>query len=284
MVTTDGEFGLKLMGRFSPRKILSLAVLLTVLGYLSAVGGLYAMQRTLLYNPGKNYQSPAAVGISDAQEVLIATPDGERLMGWYRQANAGKPTVLFFHGKSGTLSRRQSRWKLYAAQGYGILFFDYRGFGKSSGEATEAGLKIDALAAFDWLAAHQPAGEKIVLVAESLGTGLAVYVAAERPVAGLSLMAAYSSIVDVAAHRYWWVPVDMLIHDRFDTLPHAARVRAPLLSQHGDMDQTIPLKFGERLFETVTSAKQFVLRKGRGHNDFGAADFAAERRFIEGLQ
>ncbi len=124
------------------------------------------------------------------------------------------------------------------------------------------------MAAFDWLAAKQPVGEKIVLVAESLGTGLAIYVAADRPVAGVSLMAAYSSIVDVAAFRYWWVPVDILITDRFDTLPHAARVKAPLLVQHGDLDQTIPLKFGERLFEAVTSAKQFILRKGRGHNDF----------------
>ncbi len=260
-----------------------MAVLLAALAYLSVVGGLYAMQRTLLYNPGKNYQAPAALGITDAREVLIATLDGEMLMGWHRQADAGKPTVMFFHGKSGTLSRRNSRWKLYAAQGYGILFFDYRGFGKSSGEATEVGLKTDALAAFDWLAAKQPTGERIVLVAESLGTGLAVYVAANRPVAGISLMSAYSSIVDVAAFRYWWVPVDMLISDRFDTLPHAAQLKAPLLLQHGDMDQTIPLKFAERLFEEVTSAKQFVLRKGRGHNDFGAADFAVERRFIESL-
>jgi uncharacterized protein len=266
------------------KKSLQVFLTMLVVGYVSAVASLYVMQRPMFYGPDKNYRAPATLGISDAEEVTIVTPDKERLQGWYRAANAGQPTVLFLHGKGGNISFRANRWKNYSERAYGILFFDYRGFGASTGEATEAGLKTDALAAYDWLAAKGVLGENIILAGESMGTGLAVILATERPVAGISLMSGYSSIVDVAAQRYWWVPTRLLLTERFEILPHAVRLKVPMLAQHGELDQTIPLKFGQRLFAAIASQKQFELRKGKGHNDFGAEESAIEQKFFESLK
>jgi uncharacterized protein len=254
-----------------------------VCGYLAIVATLYVLQRPMLYNPGKDYQNSKTLALVDAQEISIETPDGEQLVGWYRPADVGKPMVLFFHGKGGTMSNRKSRWKTYVELGYGILFFDYRGFGDSSGKPTEIGLKTDALSAFDWLSVRNKTGKDIVLTAESMGTGLAVYVAAQRPISGVSLMSGYSSIADVAAARYWWAPVNLLLVDRFDTLPFAERIAAPLLLQHGEVDRTIPIAFSQLLFEHVAATKKFIVRKNLGHNDFGPDEMAIEQQFIESL-
>jgi uncharacterized protein len=254
-------------------------VLFVIFWYCLGVAALFAMQRPMLY-AGQNYKTPATLGI-DASEVIIATPDGEYLTGWYREAAAGQPTVLFMHGKGGTVSDRRHRWNAYADNGYGVLFFDYRGFGTSSGAPTESGLKTDALAAYEWLLTKIKNPKQIVLTAESLGTGPAVMVAAEKEVAGVSLMSPYSSIADVAAARYWWVPVRLLLRDKFEILPYAQRLKAPVLIQHGELDRTIPLHLGEKLFAAITSQKSLVVRQGLGHNNFGPSEYQIERKFID---
>ena len=152
------------------------------------------------------------------------------------------------------------------------------------GQATKAsGLLLDAMAAYDFVAARYPAG-RIVLWGESLGTGVAVALAAERPIGGLILDAPFSSAADIGAAAYPFIPVRWFIKDSFRSDERIGRVKAPLLVLHGEMDQIIPVRFGERLFTLANEPKQMVRFPSGGHvnlDDHGAPD--AVRAFLNGL-
>jgi fermentation-respiration switch protein FrsA (DUF1100 family) len=159
----------------------------------------------------------------------------------------------------------------------------YRGYGGSTGKPTEAGMLLDAAAAYDFAAARYPPA-RIVLWGESLGTGVAVALAAERPVGGLMLDAPFTSAADVGASAYPFIPVRLFIKDSFRSDQRIRRVRAPLLVLHGDMDGIVPVRFGERLFALANEPKQMVRFPLGGHvdlDDHGAPD--AVRAFLNGL-
>ena len=156
----------------------------------------------------------------------------------------------------------------------------YRGYAGSSGQPSERGLLLDAAAAYDFTTARY-AADKIVAWGFSLGSGVAVALAAEQPIGRIILESPYTSIVDVAASVFWFAPVRLLMRDRFRSDERIARVDAPLLVMHGGRDLTIAIAFGERLFELAKEPKQFVRFPEGGHNDldyFGAAEVA--RQFI----
>jgi fermentation-respiration switch protein FrsA (DUF1100 family) len=268
-------------GETNLKRLLSAIGLLLLIGYASAVVGLYFFQRPLLYRASKDYQSPQQLGLVDTQEITIPSTEGVFLRGWFRPPPPGQPIVLFLHGKGGNISTRVDHWRYYTSKNLGVLFVDYRGFGESTGTPTETGLKDDVLAAYDWLLAKHNSRQPIAVTAESLGTGLAVYLATKRHVVCVSLMSAYSSIAEVAAKRYWWVPTDALMKDRFEILPLAKDLTAPLLLQHGNADKTIPIAFALKLFEAFASEKKLIIRNGKGHNDFGPADWDVEYKFIQ---
>jgi uncharacterized protein len=268
--------------RFSPFRTTALLILFAVAGYIAMVASLYVLQRPLLYRASSGTPAPLAYGITEATEVTITSVDGTKLAGWYRAAKDGRPTILFFHGKGGHLGHRHNRWKTYSVQGFGILFFDYRGFGNSEGIQSEDGLRADSIAAYDWLRNQGVAAERIVLAGESLGSGLALLTAAERVVSRVSLMSGYSSIADVAAQRYWFAPVQLLISDRFDILPSARKIDVPVLLQHGELDRTIPIAFAEKLVDALKMNVTFVRLEGKGHNqDFGVEELEREITFLD---
>jgi len=241
---------------------------------------LYLRQDVLLFDARSDYQPPASLGLADAQEVRIATPDGEQLMAWYRPPDPGQPTLLFFHGKGGTISERPRRFAFYAAHGLGILFVEYRGYGASSGTASEAGFMIDAQASYDFLRGKGVAANDIVLVGESLGTGVAVMLAARVPSAALLLEAPYSSVVDVAADRYWYVPVRRLVRHEFNALGAIGNVHVPVLFQHGTLDESVPIGFSRKLFEAANEPKVFVEIPGANHMIFNEETWAREIDFL----
>ena len=141
----------------------------------------------------------------------------------------------------------------------------YRGSGNSTGESSELGLVTDAVTAYDWVRAQGYAENEVMVIGQSLGTGVAVQLAAQRPVAALALGAPYSSVVDVAAERYWYLPVRQLMLDQFLSDRFIAKVTAPLLVLHGVEDKTIPLRFGERLFAAANEPKKMQRIEGEGH-------------------
>jgi fermentation-respiration switch protein FrsA (DUF1100 family) len=240
-------------------------------GYFLFVALLYAVQRRLMYFPDPARALPVAASRT-VEQILLDTADGEKLVVWHVPPRDGRPVVLYLHGNGGNLSYRSERFRVLTEDGTGLVAVDYRGFGGSSGRPTEAGLRIDAEAAYAFTAARYPTA-RIAAWGESLGTGVAVTLAAQRPVGRLILEAPYSSTADVAAARYPFVPVRLLMKDQFRSDLRIAQVAAPLLVVHGVRDAVIPIVYGERLFALAREPKRFV-RFPEGHHEdldrFGA--------------
>jgi len=182
--------------------------------------------------------------------------------------------VLFFHGNGEVLAGRVSRFRGITADGTGLVALSYRGYAGSTGKPSEQGLLNDAAAAYAFTAArYKP--EQIVAWGFSLGTGVAVALAADHPVGKLILEAPYTSIADVAAPMFRLVPVHRLLRDQFHSDERIARVTASLLIMHGEKDPTILIRFAERLFALAREPKQFVRFPEGGHDnldDYGAIE------------
>lgn len=263
--------------------ILKWLALLVLLGYGGVCALLYFAQRAMMYFPDTARTPPAAAGLPTAEEVVLDTADGERVIAWHVPPRGDKPVVVYFHGNGASLAVRGARFNTLTRDGTGLLALSYRGFGGSSGHPSEAGLLRDAAAGYQFAAArYKP--ERIVLWGESLGTAVAIAVAAERPVARIILESPFTSAADIAASTYFFVPVRLLMKDQFHSDERIGRVTAPILVMHGDRDDVVPIRFGERLYALIRSPKRFVRLSGANHNDhdqFGAMEavrsFLAER-------
>jgi fermentation-respiration switch protein FrsA (DUF1100 family) len=224
--------------------------------------------------------APAAAGFPQAEDVTLDS-GGEKIIAWHVPPRGNKPVVLYFHGNGGSLAYRVARFRKIIADGTGLVALSYRGYGGSTGQPTEAGLIEDGRAVYAFAAARYPA-ERIVLWGESLGTGVAVALAAEKPVARVILESPFTSAADVAAAHYWFLPVRLLMKDQFRSDLRIARVTAPVLIMHGDADGIIPIRYGQRLLSLIPGRKRMIRFPGGGHNDlddFGAAGVAM--KFIE---
>jgi hypothetical protein len=268
--------------------VLRLLLILGAAAYLAILLYMYVQQRSLQYFPGREGTAPEQLGLSGVSEHRVATPDGETIVLWQAEPKPGHPTILFFHGNGGEISGRQDRMAFYQAQGFGALFVSYRGYGGSTGSISEQGFMTDALTAYDFLRARGVPPEKIAAVGESLGTGVAVQLAAQRPVAALVLEAPFTAAVDVAAEIYPWLPVRLLMKDQFISRDHIGKVKTPLLIIHGDADRVIPVKQGRALFAMANEPKKLVILSGESHDAIsGPEALSREAEFIRhalGLQ
>ncbi|WP_063694072.1 alpha/beta hydrolase [Bradyrhizobium stylosanthis] len=257
-----------------------IAILLVTV-YCAGLVVLYVRQREMLFPiPPVGRTAPGAAGFGEAEEHVLATSDGEKVIVWHVPAKPGRPVILFFPGNGDFLAGRIDRFKAMTADGTGLVALSYRGYAGSSGAPSEEGLLRDAAAAYAFTTARY-AADQIVAWGFSLGTGVAVAIASEHPVGKLILEAPYSSTVDVAAAAFRFVPVRLLMRDQFRSDERIARVTVPLLVMHGTDDLAIPIAFGERLFGLAHEPKQFVRFAGGGHDNldaFGAIETA--RRFI----
>ncbi len=240
-------------------------VMFGVTGYLALVLILFTAQRHLLYHTQGSLPSPEA----PMQAVSVPTADGHTLTAWY--APPRRPdglVVLHVHGNSGTIADRSHKAQRFLTAGFGVLWQEYRGFAGMPGHPTEDGLYEDGRGALRWLSeqAGVPAG-RVVLYGESLGTGVAVQLASETTPAALMLEAPYTSIPEVAARQYPFVPVRWLVLDRYDSLAKIARVTAPLLVVHGERDRVIPVGQAKLLFAAARDPKRLVLLPEAGHAD-----------------
>lgn len=239
--------------------------------YGGMLGYLYVQQRQLIYHPGRDIAPPAAYGLSGFTEHFTG-PDGAKLQLWVHPARTGFPTFVYFHGNASHLGNRSDKLAALAARGFGVVGLSYRGYGKSDGTPSEAGLFDDARAAIAYAQAElgvPPSG--MLLYGESLGSGVAVRMATERAVAGLVLEAPYTSVASRAAELYPYVPVKLLLKDHFDSLSRIAQLRCPLLVFHGELDDTIPVAHGRALLAAAPEPKDGVFFPQVGHNDFDNA-------------
>ena len=262
--------------------VLKWLVGLAALGYLGGLAVLFFAQRAFIFPiPQAVRTAPDAAGFPEAEEHLLTTDDGEKVIVWHVPANPGHAVVLYFHGNGDFLAGFFGRFRDIIADGVGVVALSYRGYAGSSGKPSERGLLADAAAAYAFTTARYSA-DRIVVWGFSLGSGVAVALAAEQPVGRIILEAPYTSIADVAASAFRIAPVRWLIRDQFRSDERIARVTAPLLIMHGARDPTIPISFSERLFALAHQPKQFVRFPEGGHNDlddYGASETA--RRFID---
>ena len=250
-------------------------------GYLALVALMYVAQRALMYFPEKFRTAPAAGRFTGSGRGRCSTPPTVKsVIVWHVPPREGSTVTLYFHGNGGALRYRVDRFRALTAQGDGFVALSYRGYAGSTGSPTETGIINDAHATYDFAVARYPA-DKLVLWGESLGSGVAVALAAERTVARIVLEAPFLSAADVAAGAYPFVPVHWLMKDQFRSDLRIDKVTAPVLIMHGDRDTVVPIASGQALYQLIKSPKRFVRIPGGGHENLGAfGALEAARKFV----
>lgn len=230
--------------------------------YLVAVGWLFLAQRRMIYPAPAVRMLRPADGYTD---VLLHTADGLALKAAYRAGRAGQPTLIFFHGNGDNLEGARTACRMLEPSGVGLLLVEYRGYGDNPGSPSEQGLYLDGRAALDWLMQRGIEERRIVLIGTSLGSGVATQLAVERPVGGLVLISAFTSLPDVAAQHLRYVPARLLVRDRYDNLSKMGAVQTDhVLVLHGWDDVLIPADHGEALARAKPGST-FTLVPGTGH-------------------
>jgi uncharacterized protein len=237
--------------------------------YLAALVFMAVEQRKFQYHPSGENVAPASVGLPAFSVRQIRTTDGENLTAWYAPPAEGRPLILYFHGNAGALGERSLRFQRLTATGDGLLAIAFRGYPGSTGSPTEEGLHTDGEAAWREARALGFEGRDIVVMGESLGSGVAVALASSHPVAAVVLDSTFPSTVDVAAARYWMFPVRWVMQDQFRSDLLIKNVRAPVLMVHGAADTVIPISFGEKLYALAAEPKKFVRVEGAEHLAMG---------------
>ena len=240
---------------------------------LSLVAGAWLFQGRLIYLPYGTPGSPAAVGLSGVEQVRLATDDGLDLDAWYvAPAVAGRRTaVLLLPGNAGNRSLRAPLAGRLARAGLAVLVVDYRGYAGNPGRPSEEGLALDALAAHRYLERRDDV-DRIVVLGESLGAAVAVRLAGQVTVHAVVLRSPFTSLADVGSLHYPFLPVRLLLRDRFDVLSGLRRVEVPVTVVAGTGDTIVPPELSRRV--AAAADAELVVVEGAGHNDpaLGAGD------------
>ncbi len=231
------------------------------LAYAAMVGGLYAVQDRLIYPAPQTRHAPAP---GFAAETLT-TDDGLALQAHWRAPTEGRQSIAFFHGNGGSLALAAQETQGFAAEGYGVLLVEYRGYGGNPGSPSEDGFYRDGRAAMAFLAKQGIVPARTVIVGHSLGTGTASQMAQEFAPAALILLAPFTSLPDAAAEAMPFVPAHWLVRGRFDNLAKVPGLELPVLILHGTADRVVPFTLGERLAKAAPRAT-FRAVAGSGHN------------------
>ncbi len=264
--------------------------------YVLVLLGFYFGQRALMYVPDRQRVDPASIGLTGVTERVLTASDGAKLITWQAKAQAptpenarvstalanqaAAPTILYFHGNAGNLASRGERIGRFQARGFNVLMLSYRSFSGSTGSPSEAANIADAELAYRTMRGDGVAARDIVIFGESLGTGVAVQLAAKHnDAAGLILDAPFTSMADAAAFHYPWVWARPFLKDRYDNAVHIRAVKLPILILHGEMDHIVPVAMGRKLAAIAGPAARLKTYPGGGHvnlDSYGAqTDIAA---------
>jgi hypothetical protein len=247
------------------RALLTVVVIVTLVAS-GLIALMWSQQRRLIYFPSPGPVPSAAAVLPTGRDVVVDTEDGIRLGAWYFPGRGG--AVLVCNGNGGDRSMRVELAVALNRLGLSVLLFDYRGYGGNPGRPSEEGLAADARAAQAWLAAQPEVGsDRIAYFGESLGAAVAVGLAVQRPPAALVLRSPFTSLADVGAVHYPWLPIRRLLLDRYPSIERIASVHAPLLVIAGDRDDIVPESLSRRLFDAAAEPKRYVVVPGAGHND-----------------
>lgn len=246
----------------------------------------WMFQQRLIYFPLGDVPPPSRVGLTHVEEVRLPTADGLMLNGWFLRSGSSVPgsTVVVFNGNAGNRAYRAPLATALQEHGVQVLLFDYRGYGGNEGTPTEAGLRADARAVRSYVVGRSDVdADRLIYFGESLGSAVAVALAAEHPPAGLVLRSPFTSLVKVGQFHYPFLPVQLLLRDRFSAIDDIRGVDCPVLVIAGDRDRVVPLDESRRLYDAVRSPKELVILEG-DHNDLellaGDMMVAAIMRFL----
>jgi pimeloyl-ACP methyl ester carboxylesterase len=241
---------------------------LLFVAYASIIVYMLSIETDLVYHPTRPDQEWQDKPTTSIQDITLHSQDGA-LHAWYCPVEKPDAVFLMCHGNAGNLSIRGQSLPTYAKRFRSAFFmFDYPGFGLSDGKPSEKGCYAAADAAYDWLInAKGFKPEQIIIAGESLGGAVAVDLASRRPCSGLILTHTFASLPSVAQRLYSWLPVDLLMVNRFASEDKIDRIHVPVFVAHGESDDIIPFSQAESLYAKVRSAKEFLLRPGKGHFD-----------------
>ncbi len=259
-------------------------VLMPVAGfYLLLLAALFLLQSCLIYHPDTPTRAivatPDSIGL-DFEPVKIPTEDGLTLDAWFVPAKNARGVLLFFHGNAGNISHRLESIRLFNRLRLSTLILDYRGYGQSEGEPSEEGTYRDAEAAWRYLTERRGISPKrIVIFGRSLGGAVAAHAAKGRDAGALILESAFTSVPDMAAQIYWFLPVRWLTRFDYDTEAALASVPIPVLVIHSPDDQIVPFAHGRALFAAARGPKRFLEING-GHN---TGFMQSEQKYLQGI-
>lgn len=263
-------------------KLLGLTLLASGGLYLLTVIILALFQRGMIYHPDPKRGDPAESGVPEMVPVPLRADDNWPVAGWYAPPKvSGKPTVVFFHGNSGTIASRAFKARVLLDSGYGVFLLEYRGYGGSPGRPSEKGLYADGRAAVSWLIARGIPASRIVLYGESLGSGIAMEMTRLIEPMMVVLECPFTSLPDLAPPYVIPGLAHMLLVDRYDNMAKIRGVRAPLLVIHGDKDETVPVAMGRALLKAASNPKTGVFLPDAHHNDLW--DHGADNHILDFL-
>jgi pimeloyl-ACP methyl ester carboxylesterase len=241
----------------------------------------YLAQDSLIFLPPQPLSEARRATVA-AEELFHEARDGTRLHAWHVKGASGAPLVLYFGGNAEDVSWMAGEARR-RAPGTGWLLVDYRGYGASGGSPSEKALVADALEWYD-LATQKLGARDIFVFGRSLGSGVAVQLAAERRVAGVILVAPYDSMVELGRHHYPLLPVSWLLRHRFESASRAPGIAAPLLCLVAGRDEIIPAERSRQLYDAWAGPKRWVELDGAGHNSTDGSPLFWDhiRRFIAG--
>ncbi|WP_293785820.1 alpha/beta hydrolase, partial [uncultured Aeromicrobium sp.] len=237
---------------------------------------LWALQRSLIYLPDASDPGPAAAHVPGGRDVTLTTSDGLELTAWLippRREAARNIAVLYAPGNGGNRAGRIPIAIRLADRGFTVLLLDYRGYGGNPGSPSEEGLAADALAAADALEAEGFAPERTIYLGESIGTGVVARLHAVRPPAGVLLRSPFPDFAQVAAHHYPFVPVRLLLRDRFPSVTYLRDSPVPVAVVYGTADTIVPPELSRQVAAATGNLVEERALEAVGHNDpamFGA--------------
>jgi hypothetical protein len=228
------------------------------------------MEKRMIYYPSSDVAWTPGESKLAFEELSLRCSDGVTIHGWFVPAsNQSRATVLFLHGNAGNISHRVDKILLLVGMNMDVCIVDYHGYGKSGGAPSEQSTYLDAEAAYDWLTQQKKiAPKRIIVWGESLGGGVATYLAAKREVGGLVLESTYTTLPDVGKAAFPFLPTRLLMSTQYDSLSRMTQIRVPILSIHSPSDEVIPYRLGKTLFDAANEPKMFVELEGDHNGGF----------------
>ena len=230
-------------------------LLIFVLIYFFILIYTYIFQRKLLYYPTENNYPDDQILVS-IEKVKINTQDGIELMSWYHNKNVNNyKTILFLHGNAGSLENRIHKINHFKDMNVNFLLVAWRGFSGNKGIPTEQGLYEDAESAVRWLKSKGVRENNIIVYGESLGTGVATEIAQNKNFAGIILESPFTSMIDAGKDKYPYLPVRLLLKDRYESNKKIKNINSPILIMHGKVDNIVPFHMGKKMYELANEPK-----------------------------